>query len=140
MDMAEITHANVWILGDSDDDAEEIAGLTRRLRSALLELDVDDVEPVAGETSRGAKGIGEVLGWLSVTFGGELLKAIADQVVAFAMSSRRAVEIEIDGDKIRLDHATREQQDELYRIWLARHTGGAQEAAALPNSQERGYL
>jgi hypothetical protein len=50
------------------------------------------------------------------------------------------VEIEIGGDKIRLDHATREQQDELYRSWLERRTGGAPDATALPNSQERGYL
>jgi hypothetical protein len=131
--MTETTRVTVRIIGDREDDAEEITRLARRLRTVLLELDVDDVEPVAAQTPGGAKGIGEALGWLYVTFGGELLKAIADQVVAFALSSRRTIEIEIDGDKIKLDHATREQQDELYRIWLARHT-------SRPSSPERGYL
>jgi len=134
--MANTTHVTVRISDNSDDDAEEIAQLTRQLRTALLDLDVTDVEPVAGEAPNGAKGVTAVLGWLSVTLGGELLKSVADRVADWAMSRGRSVEITVDGDTLKLGGVTRARQEELTREWLARHPI----SSPAGGSQERGYL
>jgi hypothetical protein len=134
--MANTTHVTVRISDNSDDDAEEIAQLTRQLRTAILNLDVENVEPVAGEAPNGAKGVTAVLGWLSVTLGGELLKSVADRVADWAMSRGRSVEITVDGDTLKLGGVTRARQEELTREWLARHPI----SSPAGGSQERGYL
>jgi hypothetical protein len=126
---------------DSNDDAGEIARLTVRLRATLRDLDVLDVELLADEAPTRAKGgVGAVLGWLSITLGGELLKTLADRVADWAGSIGRTVEISVDGDTLKLGRVTREEQRELTCAWLARHpaepvTGHDQQA-----SLERGYL
>jgi hypothetical protein len=119
--MTEATRATVRIIGGSDDDAEDIARLTARLRGALLDLDVLDVETVTKEAPAGAKGVGAVLGWLSVTLGGELLKALADRVADWSVSSGRTVELSVGGDTLKLGRVTRQEQAQLTREWLARH-------------------
>jgi hypothetical protein len=134
--MGQASHATVRITGNSDDDGEEIAQLTRQLRTAILSLDVENVEPVAGEAPNGAKGVTAVLGWLSVTLGGELLKSVADRVADWAMSRGRSVEITVDGDTLKLGGVTRARQEELTREWLARHPI----SSPAGGSQERGYL
>jgi hypothetical protein len=134
--MGQASHVTVRITGNSDDDGEEIAQLTRQLRTAILNLDVENVEPVAGEAPNGAKGVTAVLGWLSVTLGGELLKSVADRVADWAMSRGRSVEITVDGDTLKLGGVTRARQEELTREWLARHPI----SSPAGGSQERGYL
>jgi hypothetical protein len=137
--MAEATRATVRIIGGSDDDAGEIARLTARLRGALLDLDVLDVEPVTEEAPDGAKSVGAVLGWLSVTLGGELLKTLADRVADWATGFGRTVEISVDGDTLKLGRVTREEQRELTRQWLARHPVEASQDQGQQASLERGY-
>jgi hypothetical protein len=134
------TRATVRIIGDSDDDAEEIESLTARLRGALLDLDVLDVEPVAEEAPDGAKGAAAVLGWLSVTFGGDLLSAVADRLAGWAMSLGRTVEISVNGDTLKLGRVSHREQQELVREWLARHPVEAATGHDQQTSPERGYL
>jgi hypothetical protein len=135
--MAEAMRAIVRIMRDSDEDAGELARLTRRLRAALLDLDVVDVEPIAEDAPDGAKGAGAVLGWLSVTVGGALLTAVADRVATWATSIGRTVEISVDGDALKLGRVTHAEQKELIQEWLARHPA---QSADGPASQDRGYL
>jgi hypothetical protein len=135
--MADSTHATVRILRDGDEDAGELARLTRQLRAALLDLDGLDVETVSDDTPDGAKGAAAVLGWLSVTVGGALLTSVANQLATWAMSLGRTVEITVDGDTLKLGRVTHAEQKELISEWLARHPTKSADGLT---SQERGYL
>jgi hypothetical protein len=137
--MAEATRAIVRILVDSDEPPTRIAQLTARLRAELLDLDVLDLAPVTEDTPDGAKGVGAVLGWLSVTLGGELLKTLADRVADWAAGFGRTVEISVDGDTLKLGRVTREEQRELTREWLARHPIAASPDHGQQASLDRGY-
>jgi len=126
--MTQATTVSVRIIAETDaeeeEDEEELARLTRRLRSELLDLDVSDVEPVTGEQEEGAKGAAEVLGWLVVHLGAEQLGEVVGKVAQWALSHGRTVEVNLDGDVLKLGRATREQQEGAYQAWLARHTPG----------------
>ena len=103
----------VRIGNDVDLDGEELALLTRRLRAALLELDVLDVEIANGEAPDGAKGVGAVLGWLWVTVGGATVTKVVDLVADWAASNGRAVEITVGDKTLKLTKVSREEQREL---------------------------
>lgn len=54
----------------ANSDEEETAGLARRLRAELLDLDVDAVEPVSnGRIPERAKGLSSLPGMLAVRWG-----------------------------------------------------------------------
>jgi hypothetical protein len=128
----------VRIVADSDEDAEDLERLTRRLRSALLDLDVQDVAPVTQEAPDGSKaGVAVVLGWLFVTIGGEAIKAVVDRIADSALNFGREIEVTVNGQTLHLKRATREQQESAYQEWLARVNA----ADELPRAaqQERGY-
>jgi hypothetical protein len=46
-------------------------------------------------------------------------------VRAWAARSQRTVEITMDGDTLKLEAATAQQQQEVVDAWLARHSTGA---------------
>jgi hypothetical protein len=115
----------VRVDADPDCDEEELAGLTGRLRSEMLGLDVLGVEPeISVGTPDGAKGAGAALGWLVVHLGVEQLRTAVAAVVTWALRNDRPVEIDLDGDVLKLGRATREQQKEIVDAWLARHASG----------------
>jgi hypothetical protein len=115
----------VGIVADSDCDEEELAGLAGRLRSEMLGLDVLGIEPVIQPaTPDGAKGAGEVLGWLLVHLGGESLRTVVAAVADWALRNDRSVEVDQDGDVLKLGRATREQQEKIVDAWLTRHSSG----------------
>jgi len=138
--MSEIDGMTVRIVADSGDDAEDLALLTRRLRLALLELDVRDVTPMTREAPDGSKGgLTEVLGWLWVTIGGEALKVIVDRVAGSALNFGREIEVTVNGQTLHLKHATREQQDLAFKEWLTR-VEAANGELPQASQQQRGYL
>jgi hypothetical protein len=138
--MSDINGVTVRIVADSEDDAADIALLTRRLRSALLDLDVQDVEPVTGEAPAGSKGgLTEVLGWLFVTIGGEAIKVIVDRIADSALNFGREIDVTVNGQTLHLKRATREQQERAYQEWLTR-VNAADGELPQPSQQERGYL
>ena len=59
-----------------------------------------------------AAGIGAVAGLRTLT---------APAVLAWAARTQRTVEITMDGDTLKLDAATPQQQQEIIDAWLARH-------------------
>ena len=111
------------VLPGEDSDAEELAGLGDRLREELLEYDVSSVGPLpADEVPPGAKGIGEVAGWLVANFGTlEGLRTVIDGVRAWTARTHRTVEVTMGGDTLKLEAATAQQQQEIVDAWLARH-------------------
>jgi hypothetical protein len=111
------------VLPVQDSDAEELADLGDQLRAELLEYDVVSVVPLPeGEAPPGAKGIGQVAGWLVAQFGTlDGLRAIIDGVRSWAARTHRTVEITIGEDTLKLGAATAQQQQEIIDAWLARH-------------------
>ena len=106
----------------SDSDREEVAGLARRLRAELLDLDVELVEPLTEASAPpGAKGLASLAGALSVRLGTAGLKLVLVKVRDWVSRNGRSVELSIDGDTIKITGATPQQQEQLIGVWLARH-------------------
>jgi hypothetical protein len=110
----------------ADSDAEELADLAGQLHAELLGVDDASVGPLpAGAVPEGAKGLGDVAGWLVAQFGTlDGLRALVAAVRGFASRTGRTVEVSIGGDPIKVTGATSQQQQQLIDAWLARHGPG----------------
>jgi hypothetical protein len=118
--MNEMADVGVRIVADEDDDDQELSLLTARLRSALLDLDVQNVVPAIQEGPPGSKaGVTAVLGWLWVTLGGEALKVVVDRAAGWAVSNGRSVEVSVNGNTLKLTRVSPQEQRELIDTWLA---------------------
>jgi len=109
-------------------DVEEIAELTRQLRRALLELDVDAVEPVPeGKAPPDSKAVDALaLGSLLVSLvnASGLLGSVVDAVQSWvAGRGPRSVRLELDGDVLEVGGISSRRQDQLIKVWLDRHVG-----------------
>lgn len=117
----------VAIDGGPDSDAEEVDALTAQLRRRLLELDVDEAEPLrAGEVPEGAKVVEPMtLGALAVTLGPPVLKAAVGLIEAWSRQRPvRNVQVTIGGDTIDLAGASADEQRKLVDLFVARHAAG----------------
>ena len=109
-----------------DHDAEELSELTQRLRSELLELDVDVAKLEGdGELPEGAKGV-ELLafGGLAIRFAlnSTVLRSIVDTTAAWlGRQSARSVKLTLDGDTLEVTGVSSDQQSQLIEQWVARH-------------------
>ena len=105
-----------------DGDDAELASLTQRLRTRLLDLDVDAVDPVA-DTSRpeGAKGLETLIGWLAVRLGKEALRTVIGGVVDWATRTNNTVEITYQNESLKVSRATAAQQERLIDDFLTRN-------------------
>ena len=113
----------------SDADAEELATLASQLRDELLGLDLDSVDLVrSGPAPAGTKAV-EVLalGSLIVTLAKSSGLAQVIRVVQgwLTRDSRRQVEIQMDGDVLKLSGVTDDDQRRLVDAWIARHAAPA---------------
>ena len=107
-------------------DPEEADRLGRQLRSALRDLDVDDVAAVpGGQAPAGAKGEAvSVAQWLltmSATGGvfATVLATIKDWLGR--RSGAHRITVTIDGDTLELDRATEAERAELIDSFVRRH-------------------
>lgn len=106
----------------SDGDNADLAELTQRLRTRLLDLDVDAVDPVADiSPAEGAKGLETLVGWLAVRLGKEALRQVIGEVVAWATRANHTVEVSYQGDSLKVSGVTSAQQERLINDFLARH-------------------
>ncbi len=106
---------------DPDADAEGLLDLADSLREAVLDTDVDDVQPAtAGQAPAGAKS-GEVLavGALVVTLAPTVLESLMAVVSSWLSRQPEEVEVEVDGHRFR-GRVTRSQRDELVAAYLRR--------------------
>jgi hypothetical protein len=115
---------SVRLVPGSDVDADELAELTRDLRTEILELDVVAADPVLQDgVPADAKGAAEVLGLLSVILGtGLQLAELVSMLRGWGDRTQRTVEVSIDGDTLKLGDATADQQERIVAQWLARHS------------------
>ena len=111
----------VQVLGVDEDDEQDVRRLTAALRSELLRLDVDDVEPVeVADAPEGAKGLETIVGLLRVT--GTALNGLSGVLGALFQWSRRterSITVTVGDKSIILGAATAEQQAELIAGFLA---------------------
>jgi hypothetical protein len=124
--MEDVDRLIVQVLPVPDSDAEELADLAGRLHAELLDLDVTSVAPLTAEAApEGAKGLGQLAGWLLVQFGTvDGLRAVVAAVRGWAKRTHREVEISLGGDNLKITAATSEEQERIISVWLARHEAG----------------
>ena len=111
----------VVVLEDEDEDVEAWAS---RLRRELAEFDgIDNVDtPQAGAGPLGTKGAGTAGGALLARVTGlDALRGLVAVVREWVARTGRSVEIRIDGNVLKLNKVSREQQDRLIEAWIARH-------------------
>jgi len=109
-----------------EDDTEELAQTARWLRAELLDLDTGQVSLLPGEdVPPGAKGVAAAAGWLLVELGPEALRTVLARVADWVTRNGRVVEVSYGGDTLKLERATREQQEKIIDGWLARHAAGS---------------
>jgi hypothetical protein len=111
---------------EADSDAEELADLAAGLHAELLNVDTASVGPVPAEAvPEGAKGLGELAGWLAARFGTlDGLRAVVAAVRGWTSRTGRTVEVSIGGDVLKVTAVTSEQQVKIIEAWLARHAPG----------------
>jgi hypothetical protein len=116
----------VQVLPVEDSDAEELADLAAELHAKLLSVDGSSVTPLpAGAGPEGAKGLGDVAGWLVAQFGTlDGLRALVAAVRGFAARTGRTVEVSIGGDHLKVTGVTSQQQEQIIDVWLGRHGFG----------------
>jgi hypothetical protein len=124
--MADADGLIMQVLPVADSDAEELADLAAALRAELLSVDETSVAPHPAEAApEGAKGLGDVAGWLLAQFGTvDGLRALVAAVRGFAARTGRTVEVSIGGDHLTVTGVTSQQQGEIIEAWLARHGPG----------------
>ncbi len=110
----------------ADYDAEELADLTRLLRTELLDLDVDSVEHAAGAPApEGAKGAELIsVGVLMVQFvlRADVLRSVVSTTAAWLRRQQaRSVKLTLDGDTLEVTGISSEEQSGLIELWVARH-------------------
>ena len=104
-------------------DDEELQRLSRRLRSELLEMDLEYVDPIRqGSAPAGAKGDPLTLGALAISLGPVALKALLDMLQSWLKRHQEAsVSLKMGGDEITITGTPSETQQQLIETWISRH-------------------
>jgi hypothetical protein len=109
----------------SDGDDAELVELTQRLRTQLLDLDVDAVDPVASTSQpAGAKGLETLVGWLAVRLGKEGLRTVIGAVVEWATRTGNSIEVTYGCYVLKVGGVTSAQQERIINDFLTRHASG----------------
>lgn len=119
------------LTGRQDGDREELDELTHRLRERLLELDVDDVEPIrSGDVPDGAKPVDAIaVGALAVTMAPIALRSVLDLVRTWIENRPvRTVSISLGEDSLELEAVSSADQQRLIDAFLAAHGPEAEPA------------
>jgi len=121
--VADVDRLIVQVMSAADSDAEELEDLAGGLRAELLDVDTASVVPLIAEAApEGAKGLGDLVGWLVVQFGTlNGLRAVVGAVRGWTSRTGRTVEVSIGGDVLKVTAVTSQQQREIIDAWLARH-------------------
>ena len=118
-----MTEIRLQVLGYPDSDDEERADLAWRLREELRANGVDDVSHPETRPPPGAKGAALEWAQLVISLGGTLPSLVMAVQGWFGRHPTAAITLEIDGDKLVLDHATADERQRLVETFLARHGG-----------------
>jgi hypothetical protein len=107
-------------------EAEGGAELTRQIRRALVELDVDTAVP-EGKAPPDSKAVDALaLGGLLVSLvnASGVLASVVEAIQSWVVGrGPRSVRLELDGDVLEVSGVSSRRQDELIKVWLDRHGG-----------------
>jgi hypothetical protein len=125
--MSDSDHLILQVQPTADSDVEELAALTARLRSELLDLDVESVDPLTEhDAPDDAKGIGAIAGLLAVRLGTvQGLRAVLGVITSWAARTNRTVEVSYGDDVLKVTGVTSQQQGQIIDAWLARQASSA---------------
>lgn len=123
----DVDRLTLQVLPTADSDAEELADLAGDLHAELLDVDAASVAPLPAKAApEGAKGFGDLAGWLLVQFGTpDGLRAAVAVISRFTSRTGRTVRVRIGGDSLEVTGASSRQQAEIIDAWLTRHAPGA---------------
>lgn len=113
--------------GQVDGDQEELDELTLQLRERLLELDVDDVEPVrSGDVPDGAEPVDAIAaGALAVTLAPVALRSVLDLVRTWIENRPvRTVALPLGEDSLEQEAVSAADQQQLIDAFLAAYPPG----------------
>jgi hypothetical protein len=111
-------------------DPDDLDRMVRRLRTELMDVDVEDVEPMAAEdVPAGAKGADPVsIGALLVTLSaaGGVFSVLIDTVRDWLgrQSAAQEVSVTIDGDTLVLKKSSARERRQLIDAYVSRHDTG----------------
>lgn len=122
----QVARLGLCIETDPKVEADELARLAVQLRQELLELDIESVEPATAGTPPPGARTGELLtaGALIVMLlrSPVLFELLIKTVQAWiSRGGERSVELEINGDKLKLTGVSRRDQHEVIQ-WVERNT------------------
>ena len=125
--MEQLARLGVSVEAGPDADREELVALAAQLREWLLPLSIESAEfTVAGQAPSGTRSAGMfVAGVLTVMVArsSELFTKLIDMVQSWlSLGGARSVRLELDGDVLEVTGISREDQRELIRTWIDRHT------------------
>jgi hypothetical protein len=111
---------------DPDTDPEDAERLGRQLRDELRDLDVDDVEPVAGGPPPADAKSGVLTSlteWLVTLAGGGVLAPVIGTIKAFLTrgAGDHKITVTIDGDTLELGRATDDERAQIVEAFVRRH-------------------
>jgi hypothetical protein len=122
---SQTTRLMLHIDAGDDADKEEESRLTQRLRTNLLEWNVDSVDQVrSGAAPAGAKGDAVTLATLAVTLAPlaltEVMKALQMWLTRY---ERATVTVEKDGEKIVISGTPSKEQQRVIEAFVNSHKG-----------------
>ena len=123
----QVAELHLHVDAAEDADAEELAELARQLRQELLLLDIEAVEPAReGQVPEGAKAVEAIAAGgliVSLVKSAGLLSAVVNTVQSWLTRlGSRSVKLELDGDVLEVTGISPQQQRDLIRTWVERHT------------------
>jgi Effector Associated Constant Component 1 len=118
-----MTEVRVHMVGYPDSDAEERADLASTLREEIRERGIDDVAHPSGQAPPGAKGSALEWAQLVITFAGTAPSLVMAVRGWLGRHPNAAIELEIDGDRLVVEQASRADAERAMEAFFARHGG-----------------
>jgi hypothetical protein len=118
-----MTEVRVHVVGYPDSDEEERADLASRLRAEIKEHGIDDVAHPSRDAPAGAKGAALDWAQLVITFAGTMPSLVIAVQGWLGRHPNAAIELEIDGDRLVVEKASRADARRAMEVFFARHGG-----------------
>jgi hypothetical protein len=109
-------------------DDEELAELTRQLRTEFMEVDVESIDFASIDEAPVGSKSGPPVDWgtllLTLAASGGVLTTIINVIQSWlTRHDRHRLSIEINGDRLELTGISTDEQQQLIDAWLSRHRG-----------------
>jgi hypothetical protein len=122
----QITQLRLTLDVELETDSEELEQLTRQLWEELLELDVQAVDWMTGESTPAKAKAGDAITWgtllLTLAASGGVFTALISVVQAWLTRHERcSITLEIEGDRLQITGISSAEQQQLIDAWVCRY-------------------